>query len=226
MILAIILLNQNGITAFIPSYHNGNDSGRNRMLRSPTFFATMKTTSPSALSMTLKSHSSRNDNLVQDFMNQTCQMLKIAAIGATLLFCDPSSSFAGDDLGTGGKAIIGQEASKMEAVTPAPDNSMEEVYKLVSKYYIGRSNSQDNLNNLHDQYAKILGKGEGDPMELATKLTKSLGDKYSRTLSVGNYERMQKYDLIGVGAMFMPNQDGQIIVGAPPVPSSAADKAG
>jgi len=224
-------MNQNGIVAFSPSFGRGR-STHNSHLRPSTFIAMRKTSlAPStALPMTSKNgRSSESRNLVKDFMDQTCQVLQIAAVSAALMFCDPSSSFAENmhDFDENGvMATIEQDISKQKVVAPAPENAMEEVYKLISKYYIDRSISQDNVDKLHDQYAKILGKGEGDPMDLATKLTKSLGDKYSRTLNIENYERMQKYDLIGVGAMLMPDQDGQIIVGAPPVPSSAADKAG
>ena len=63
-------------------------------------------------------------------------------------------------------------------------------------------------------------------MQLANKMAKTLGDKYSRMLDTDQYQAIQKYDLIGVGATLMPNQDKHIIVGAPPVKGSAAEKAG
>jgi len=67
---------------------------------------------------------------------------------------------------------------------------------------------------------------EDNEMNLITKMTKSLGDKYSRVLDKNAYLAIQKYDLIGVGVTLMPNADKSIIVGAPPVAGSAADKAG
>ncbi len=63
-------------------------------------------------------------------------------------------------------------------------------------------------------------------MQLITKMSKSLGDKYSRILDVDQYQAIQKYDLIGIGATLMPDQQKHIIVGAPPVAGSASDKAG
>lgn len=63
-------------------------------------------------------------------------------------------------------------------------------------------------------------------MQLVTKMSKSLGDKYSRILDVDQYQAIQKYDLIGIGATLMPDQQKHIIVGAPPVAGSASDKAG
>lgn len=108
------------------------------------------------------------------------------------------------------------------------NNPLEEVYRLTDKYYLRKAQSGEKFNQLHEQYFKIINdkNGDVDKMDLATKLVKSLGDKYSRVLTVENYERMQKYDLIGVGAMLMPDKQGNIMVGAPPVPNSAADNAG
>jgi C-terminal peptidase prc len=58
-------------------------------------------------------------------------------------------------------------------------------------------------------------------------LVASLGDKYSRILDKDAYARIQKFDLIGVGATLMPDPvTKEIIVGAPPVAKSAADQAG
>lgn len=50
----------------------------------------------------------------------------------------------------------------------------------------------------------------------------SLNDKYTRMLDVGQYAAIQKFDLIGVGVTLMPDQNKDIIVGAPPVPKSAS----
>jgi carboxyl-terminal processing protease len=63
-------------------------------------------------------------------------------------------------------------------------------------------------------------------LQVVTKMTKSLGDKYSRILDSNQYLAIQKYDLIGIGATLMPDQQKHIIVGAPPVPGSASDRAG
>jgi len=57
-------------------------------------------------------------------------------------------------------------------------------------------------------------------------MVESLGDKYTRILNVEGYSRMQKYDLIGVGADLQGNENGRIVVGAPPIAGTAASKAG
>jgi carboxyl-terminal processing protease len=63
-------------------------------------------------------------------------------------------------------------------------------------------------------------------MKLVTEMVQTLGDKYSRILDVSQYSAIQKYDLIGVGVTLMPNDQKQIIVGAPPIGGSPSAKAG
>lgn len=63
-------------------------------------------------------------------------------------------------------------------------------------------------------------------MKLVTEMVKSLGDKYTRMLDTQQYAAIQKFDLIGVGVTLMPNAQKDIIVGAPPIEGSPADKAG
>jgi len=63
-------------------------------------------------------------------------------------------------------------------------------------------------------------------MKLVTEMVKSLGDKYTRILDTQQYAAIQKFDLIGVGVTLMPNAQKEIIVGAPPITGSPADKAG
>jgi len=64
-------------------------------------------------------------------------------------------------------------------------------------------------------------------MQAASNMVSSLGDKYSRVLDKDAYERIQKFDLIGVGATLMPDPNTkEIVLGAPPVVNSAADQAG
>lgn len=81
---------------------------------------------------------------------------------------------------------------------------------------------------MKQRYLSKLGPDDGNDktMQIVAKMTSSLGDKYSRILNVDQYQAIQKYDLIGIGATLMPDQQKHIIVGAPPVPGSASDKAG
>ncbi len=81
---------------------------------------------------------------------------------------------------------------------------------------------------MKQNYLAQIGPNDGDDktMQLVAKMAATLGDKYSRILNVNQYQAIQKYDLIGIGATLMPDQQKHIIVGAPPVPGSASDKAG
>lgn len=63
-------------------------------------------------------------------------------------------------------------------------------------------------------------------MKLTSEMVQSLGDRYSRLLNSEQYAAIQKFDLIGVGVTLMPNDERQIVVGAPPVAGSASDAAG
>lgn len=63
-------------------------------------------------------------------------------------------------------------------------------------------------------------------MKLATEMIKTLGDKYSRILDTAQYAAIQKFDLIGVGVTLMPNEEKEIIIGAPPIQKSASQLAG
>jgi len=59
-----------------------------------------------------------------------------------------------------------------------------------------------------------------------SSLVSLLGDKYTRYLTPTQYAVIQKYDLVGVGVLLMPDSEGDISIGAPPIPGSAGDKGG
>ena len=157
-------------------------------------------------------------NLVRQCARDCSKVVTLSAVAAACIFGSPIIADA-DDFGAINRV-----------------NALEEVYSLVDKYYLRKNEVQSKLDKTHEEFAQQLaGKAFGengskadgaDVMDYATKLAKVLNDKYSRVLSIENYERMQKYDLIGVGAMLMPDNSGKIMVGAPPVSKSAADRAG
>jgi len=109
---------------------------------------------------------------------------------------------------------------------------LDEVWTLVNKYFIDNTyNGQnwDAVRETTEARLKIANDGsysDEEAMKLANNIVKSLGDKYSRILDTDAYARIQKYDLIGVGATLMPDSDKRIKVGAPPVKNSEAEKNG
>ena len=121
----------------------------------------------------------------------------------------PTNDNANDD-------IVREISSSSESV-------LEEAWKLVNKYYLDPTYNGQDWKAVKKQYEQSLAKG-GDEMALVTQMVGSLGDKYSRVLDRAAYERIQKFDLIGVGATFMPDANKRIIVGAPPVKNSSAEK--
>ena len=131
----------------------------------------------------------------------------------------------------------------LSSTVQAPGAVIDEVWTLVDKYYIDRSFNGQDWTSMKEKYqgqlkSKLGGRTEPqddqDEMNLVTNMVKTLGDKYSRMLTVEQYTAIQKYDLIGVGVTLMPDPNGaaekgktpEIIVGAPPIGGSAADRAG
>jgi len=111
------------------------------------------------------------------------------------------------------------------------ETALDEVWSLVDKYYIDKSYNGQNWNDVLAKYKTKLRKGSADEMNSIIAMVQTLGDKYTRVLDPTAYAEIQKFDLIGVGATLRPddsenNNNKQILVGAPPIPGSAADKAG
>lgn len=105
---------------------------------------------------------------------------------------------------------------------------LDEVWTLVNKYYIDRTFNGQDWDQVIEKTKPTFEKtnSEDQQMNLVTEMVKTLGDKYSRVISKDMYTAIQKYDLIGVGVTLSPNSAKQIIVGAPPIAGSAAEKAG
>ena len=155
-----------------------------------------------------------------------CQSLVTASLAAGVLFtCLPC--WAQDEA-----LVVAPDspiATKSSISNPA--NVLEEVWTLADKYYIDKTFGHQNWNSVLTTYSsKLPSDGASDKdeqtMKLATAMIKSLGDKYSRILDVDAYTRIQKFDLIGVGATLMPDSNKRIMVGAPPVAGSEAERVG
>ena len=109
---------------------------------------------------------------------------------------------------------------------------LDEVWTLANKYFVDNTHNSQDWNQVRENYESRLSFNKDgsyddeEAMKISIAMVKLLGDKYSRILDQPAYARIQKFDLIGVGATFMPNADKKIIVGAPPVQGSEADKGG
>lgn len=107
-----------------------------------------------------------------------------------------------------------------------PQNAVDEAWTLINKYYIDRTFQGQDWDAIKVEYDQALRRKPDQETKLLTEMVQSLQDKYSRVLSAEQYAAIQKYDLIGVGATLMPDAERQIVVGAPPIPGSAAAVAG
>ena len=130
----------------------------------------------------------------------------------------------------GTTVMTSEESAILQSATPLQnvENSVvNEVWGLINKYYIDRGFNGQNWDEVRNKYTNLEKPGDNDKtMQLVTEMVKSLGDKYTRVLSVDQYAAIQKFDLIGVGVTLMPNAQKEIIVGAPPIADSPSAKAG
>lgn len=114
--------------------------------------------------------------------------------------------------------------------TAAAPAAYDETWNLVKKYALDQTYNGQDWDEAYTKYSKGLDPSTTDEdrvMKAAINLVSSLGDKYSRVLDKDAYARIQKFDLIGVGATLMPDPvTKEIVLGAPPVAKSAADEAG
>jgi len=165
---------------------------------------------------------SRNDNYQTiDFMSWS----KTTVI-ALIVFIAPFVGNLGTTLAAE-ETILATQRS-VEINTKKRETALEEIWQLADKYYLDRNFNNQNWKNVREKYVAQLGtsQDEGLEMKLASEMVSTLGDKYSRVLDKKAYSDIQKYDLIGVGATLMPDENKNIKVGAPPVQGSAAYKAG
>ncbi|KAL9181479.1 hypothetical protein ACHAXT_010284 [Thalassiosira profunda] len=156
-------------------------------------------------------------------------IVRPAAVAAAVAFASlslPPPAFAAD----AGVTSTSNAQSTSTASKPAAPPAFDETWTLVKKYALDQSYHGQNWDEAYAKYAKGLDPASTDEertMKAASSLVASLDDKYSRVLDREAYARIQKFDLIGVGATLMPDQSTkEIIVGAPPVKGSAADQAG
>ena len=126
---------------------------------------------------------------------------------------------------------ITSSATKQQRQQPTAEQVVEETWNLVNKYYMDPTYNNQDWNQVREKYVALARKQSSNnddtavSIKLITEMVSSLGDKYSRVLDPTAYAAIQKYDLIGVGVTLMPNEAKEIIVGAPPIAGSAADKA-
>ena len=164
-----------------------------------------------------------------NYLLKQCQSVAAATLTAGILFTCPPSWAQDESLEAPASTTSSPPTTK--TTISSPSNVLEEVWSLADKYYIDKTYGHQNWNSVLTTYSsKLPSDGASDKneqsMKLATTMINSLGDKYSRILDVDAYTRIQKFDLIGVGATLMPDSNKRIMVGAPPVAASEAERVG
>ncbi len=189
----------------------------------------------------------RLDFLLGEFARSSAVAASIVALSAASALSISAPSFAADipsSLTTSSSSTT--SLSSISATTNVPGGAppaYDEAWNLIRKYALDRSYNGQDWDDAYATYSDGLPTtsttaasplsdaddpyDEGRTMKAVTNLVSSLGDRYTRILDREAYARIQKFDLIGVGATLMPDPNTQeIIVGAPPVSKSAADMAG
>jgi carboxyl-terminal processing protease len=169
--------------------------------------------------------SSDDTSLVKGILNGVVRpSLFAASVAFATLSSQPVTVYAKDVSG------ISAPTSYTSEMTPSSNSAYDEAWTLVKKYALDQKFHGQNWDEAYKQYSSGVDLSSSDEdriMKATTNLVGSLGDKYSRILDKDAYTRIQKFDLIGVGATLMPDAvTKDIIVGAPPVAGSAADQAG
>uniref|UniRef100_A0A7S3K1L2 PDZ domain-containing protein n=1 Tax=Aureoumbra lagunensis TaxID=44058 RepID=A0A7S3K1L2_9STRA len=106
--------------------------------------------------------------------------------------------------------------------------SVYEVWDLLNKYYYDTSALRNE--NFQESRTKY-GQGAFNEPEAAgqarAQVVKSLkADKYTRLIDAAQYEAISKYDILGIGLILQPGDDGICRITSPPLPGSSAAKAG
>lgn len=166
----------------------------------------------------------------EEVFQSTGKQLTAALLAAALILFPPRQSYL-DGILTPAFADETSvlQSTKKESTTISGEATVEETWNLINKYYIDRSFGGQDWNQVRKKYLKSVaqaGNDEAQIIKITSSMVDSLKDKYSRVLDPSAYSAIQKYDLIGVGATLMPNENKDIVVGAPPIPGSAAARAG
>lgn len=158
-------------------------------------------------------------DICDEFIRPT---LFAAALAASIFSSQPA--FAADT----SNEDVAQPTGTSSKLNGPP--AYDEAWGLVKKYALDQKYNGQDWDEAYAKYSKDVSStstDEGQIMKATSNLVGSLGDRYSRVLDRDSYARIQKFDLIGVGATLMPDPSTkEIIVGAPPVQDSAAFKAG
>lgn len=102
----------------------------------------------------------------------------------------------------------------------------EEVWKIVNDDFFDASYNKNDWQRVKTESLEQLESGKISEGKQVKKTLKLLGDKYTRLLDTNSYEKLWKYDAIGVGLLFKGQDNGEMIISAPAIKGSSGDLAG
>jgi len=138
-------------------------------------------------SLVLSAFLQASTSLVDSFNGQSTPLVPFRRTTTLLHFSFPPPS---------PPAIVRQFVDTNAADREVEKSAFIETKNLVEKYYLHKNTLQRNV-----RYQKVVG---GPDVASPKVLLASLGDKYSRYVTKEGYSKIQKFDLIGVGVMFVP----------------------
>lgn len=106
----------------------------------------------------------------------------------------------------------------------ADDPVVEEAWNLVNNFYLDRSFNGLDWPDMRRTFGAQAAK-DGS-FSAAREMIKGLGDKYTRLLDRDTYAKLSRFDVVGAGALFSANEDGELAIASPPISGSPAEKAG
>jgi len=104
------------------------------------------------------------------------------------------------------------------------DPLVEEGWGLLSKFYLDKTFNGQDWDAAHvAANTKAANKGG---FKALNEMTQSLGDKYTRIVDKDTYTKLSRFDLIGAGVLFSPDDAGKLSVSSPPMSGSSGLSAG
>ena len=125
---------------------------------------------------------------------------------------------------TGSPAIAADEPAAAAVVEGSP--VARETFELVEKYFLDRTFNGVDLRRANEQLDARGPLEDSQALEVAEKLVKSLGDRYTRVLTPQQAVKLGKYDVTGVGINLVIAENGDVKVGAVPPADSDAGRLG
>lgn len=106
--------------------------------------------------------------------------------------------------------------------------SVEEVWDVLNKYYYdGTQLSKPEWLDARGALGSLARDAPEKASGLREKMVRQLGgDRFTRLVDERAYEALSRYDILGIGLILAPGDDGIAKVVSPPLPGSSAAKAG